>query len=648
MKPAFRMVLAHPSNWEEKNTMPYTRFFLMIFFVSIILIGESAGQWDQTSEPNLDHIQSFAGDEERAWTWKYPVPQGNTIRAVRFSQSTGIAVGDYGTIICTKDSGLSWNFVANSFTQHLQGLCHLPENKWLVVGREGLILMSTDDGLTWNHVQLDNGADLFAVDFASAEIGAVVGSDGTILWSNDGGISWILKSSGINSDLRAIDLLTVNKAVAVGKDGVILKTIDSGESWDQKDGDMDLFAVEFIDENNGFAAGGDIGYLKNSRTILRTLDGGDSWQPQHEERGSILYGITLMDSQNILACGEEGTLLHSTDGGTKWASQESPTDRTLSSLAFMGNSGVAFGSYGATASTVDGGKTWTSQSPEEEKSLSSVNFADPKHGLVAGDENMLLWTSDSGNTWSSSKTLPGRYIWSGCLLNPQTAIGLGDGGVIFRTEDAGGTWKQISTGIDYGLRKMNFVDENVGIAIGYSVIITTEDGGKIWTRRSIPQHIGDCSLIDIAYVDKTRWLVVGSQGVILASEDGGQTWTVQSSPVKKILYGVAWSDSQTATIVGEKGLILQYVEETGWTERKSGTSYRLYAVEYTSPLIGYVIGQFGTILRTDDGGRTWNPENSHTYNHLYNLTCVGAEVFVTGWNSTILHRQFENLKGGKE
>jgi len=628
--------------------MTHTRFLLITFLVLFIIAGESAGQWDQTSEPNVDHIQSFAGNEEKAWTWKYPVPQGNTIRAVHFSQSTGIAVGDHGTIICTKDSGFTWNSVANSFTQHLQGLCHLSENKWLIVGREGLILMSTDDGLTWNQIQFDNGADLYAVDFANAEIGAVVGSAGTILWSNDGGVSWTLKSSGIDSDLRAIDFLAVNKAVAVGKDGVILKTIDSGETWDQKNGDMDLFAVKFIDENNGFAAGGDIGYLRNSRTILRTLDGGESWQPQHKKRGSILYGITLIDSQNILVCGEEGTLLQSTDGGIEWVTLESPTERTLSSLAFSGNSGVAVGSYGAITSTVDGGKTWTSQSPEEEKSLSSVSFADPEHGLVAGDEEMLLWSNDSGNTWTSSKTLPGRHIWSGCLLNSQTAIGLGYGGVIFRTEDAGVTWEQIATGIDTWLSRMKFVDENLGLAVGYSAIITTEDGGKTWTRRPIPPHIGDCSLIGIACADKARWLVVGSQGVILESKDSGQTWISQSSPVKKVLYGVAWSDSQTATIVGEKGLILQYVEGVGWTERKSGTSYRLYAVEYTSPLIGYAVGQFGTILRTDDGGKTWKPENSHTYNHLYSLTCVGTEVFVTGWNSTILHRQFENLKGVEE
>jgi len=625
--------------------LTYTRFLLMVFLVLFILAGDLAGQWDQTSEPNVNHIQSFTGTGEKAWTWKYPVPQGNTVRAVHFSQSTGIAVGDHGTIIQTKDSGLSWNFVANSFTQHLQGLCHLSGNKWLVVGREGLILMSTDDGLTWSHIQSDNGADLFNVDFVNEEVGAAVGSSGAILWSNDGGVTWVQKNSGVESDLRAIDFLAIDTAVAVGKDGVILKTMNSGETWDLKDGDMDLFAVEFVDQANGFAVGGNIGYLKNNRIILQTLDAGDSWQPRYKELGSILYSLAVIDQQNILACGEKGILLRSVDGGMEWTSVESPTDRTLSSLAFVGSSGVAVGSYGVIANSIDSGKTWTSKSPEEEKSLSSISFANPEHGLVAGAEEMLLWTSDSGKTWSNSKTLPGRYMGSGCLLNPQTAIGLGWGGVIFRTEDAGATWDQIASGIDTWLSRMKFVDENLGLAVGYSAIITTEDGGKTWTRRSLPADIGDCSLIGIASADKKRWLVVGSRGVILASEDAGQTWISQSSPINRILYGVAWSDSQTATVVGDKGIILQYVEGIGWIERKSGTSYRLYAVEFISPLIGFAVGQFGTILRTDDGGETWTPENSHTYNHLYGLTCVGTKVFVIGWNSTILHCQLEYSKG---
>jgi len=628
--------------------MHYTQLLLMTSFVSIVLASESAAQRVHANRPYPGYIQYFAGSDEEAWTWQYPVPQGNTIRAVRFSQATGIAVGDHGTIVRTEDRGLSWSFVANSFAQQIQGLCHLSGSKWLAVGREGLILASADDGRTWNRCQTDNRADLFAVAFSGAEIGAAVGSAGTILWSNDGGISWILRSSGVKSDLRAIVFLTAERAVAVGKDGVILKTANSGETWGRKYGDMDLFAVEFTDENNGYAAGGNLGYLKNRRIILRTTDGGESWQPQHKEWGSVLYGLTLIGQGDLLACGQKGTLLRSADAGNKWTSTESATERNLSSIALSGKEGVAVGSYGTIVSTVDSGRTWTSQLPDKEKSLSSISFADPEHGLAAGWDGLLFWTSDGGITWTNSKTLPGRNIWSGCLVNPGKAVVLGKGGVVFLTADTGATWEQVATGRDYSPSRMKFLDENLGVAVGYSAILVTEDGGKTWTRCSIPKNLGDCYLRGIAYADRGRWIAVGYLGVILASEDGGHSWISRESPTKKTLNGAAWSDTRTVTIVGDGGLIYQSVDGGDWVERKSGTTNRLYAVDFATSTTGFVAGEFGTILRTDDGGHTWKPENRHTLNHLYDLTCSGGRVLAVGWNSTILHRQVENLKGGDE
>jgi len=587
----------------------------------------------------------FAGNDEEAWTWRYPVPQGNTLRAVRFSPAAGIAVGDHGTIIRTGDGGLSWSYVPNPYVQHIQGLSHQSGSKWLAVGREGLILASDDGGLAWTRRPTDSRADLFAVDFATAEIGAAVGSAGTILWSEDAGTSWIPRNSGIKSDLRGIAFLTADKAVAVGKGGVILKTTDSGRTWVQKGAAMDLFAVQFTDERTGFAVGGNLGYLKNRQLILRTTDGGESWQPQRKRWGPVLYSLSSAGPQGFLACGAKGTLVRGTDGSSRWTSLKSPTKRALSSLALSGDKGVAVGSYGVIVRTVDGGRTWTAELPDKEKSLASVSLADPEHGLVTGEEGTLLWTSDGGRTWTRSKTAPGRNVWSPCLLNPTTALALGLGGIVFRTSDAGATWEQMKTGVDY-LHRIKFVDERLGVGVGFSTIITTEDGGKTWTRRSVPPRVGDVALMDVACADKSRWLAVGVTGVILASEDGGQTWTSQPSGTKKFLRGVAWSDPRTATVVGDGGLVLQRVEGGGWSERKSGTTRRLSAVGFVNPSTGFAVGEFGTILRTDDGGRMWKPENSHTLNHLYDLACAGGRIFAVGWNSTILCRQVENPVGG--
>ncbi len=46
------------------------------------------------------------------WTWQNPLPQGNTLKSVYFTNAnTGYAVGNYGTIIKTIDGGEQWTIL---------------------------------------------------------------------------------------------------------------------------------------------------------------------------------------------------------------------------------------------------------------------------------------------------------------------------------------------------------------------------------------------------------------------------------------------------------------------------------------------------------------------------------------------------------
>jgi hypothetical protein len=49
-----------------------------------------------------------------------------------------------------------------------------------------------------------------------------------------------------------------------------------------------------------------------------------------------------------------------------------------------------------------------------------------------------------------------------------------------------------------------------------------------------------------------------------------------------------------------------------WRKQISGTSEHLVAVTFVTPQSGWAVGYGGTILHTDDGGRTWRPQSSGT------------------------------------
>ncbi len=78
------------------------------------------------------------------------------------------------------------------------------------------------------------------------------------------------------------------------------------------------------------------------------------------------------------------------------------------------------------------------------------------------------------------------------------------------------------------------------------------------------------------------------------------------------------------------------------TPQTSGTTNPLYSVFFTNTDTGTAIGGSGTILRTTDGGGTWNPQTSGTTAILQSVHFTdannGAAVgFAVGSNTTILH-----------
>jgi hypothetical protein len=52
----------------------------------------------------------------------------------------------------------------------------------------------------------------------------------------------------------------------------------------------------------------------------------------------------------------------------------------------------------------------------------------------------------------------------------------------------------------------------------------------------------------------------------------------------------------------------------------------LNAVDFVSPSIGWAVGYYGTILRTTDGGTTWNSQTSGTTDNL-RLLVVGKILY---------------------
>ena len=123
-------------------------------------------------------------------------------------------------------------------------------------------------------------------------------------------------------------------------------------------------------------------------------------------------------------------------------------------------------------------------------------------------------------------------------------------------------------------------------------------------------------------------------GTLLYTTDSGITWRHQRGGATQlpggdvVLQGIHFVDKKTGWAVGEAGTILHTQNGGKNWESQSSPSHLLSGMHFSSSEIGYVVGDRGAILSTNDGGSSWTSQDSGI------MECFGATYFVTpkiGW-----------------
>ena len=122
------------------------------------------------------------------WTWLSPIPPGNSLRSVYFTDlNTGYAVGNYGTILKTSDGGDSWTVLTSGTTHTLFSLTFTDNNTGYATGESGILLKTTDGGNLWTKLSTGMTKNLLSIYFPSKNTGFIVGQNGIILKTTDAG-----------------------------------------------------------------------------------------------------------------------------------------------------------------------------------------------------------------------------------------------------------------------------------------------------------------------------------------------------------------------------------------------------------------------------------------------------------------------------
>ncbi len=301
-------------------------------------------------------------------------------------------------------------------------------------------------------------------------------------------------------------------------------------------------------------------------------------------QGNTLWAVAALDSSIVLAAGEYGTILSTTDGGASWTLQSSGTTNHLRGVSFVdANTGWAVGGGGTILSTTDGGATWTPQSSGTTVALHGVSFVNANTGWAVGEQGTILKTDNGGGVWMRQQL-------------------------------------QIPACMGPSFLGVSFPDANNGIAVGFCFYVgirpppripigfRTHDGGATWvyTFYTVPPVFGGL-LTAVSFADSQNAIAVGwySQGpppwpprvgpIEMETTSGGDTWSGGAGPPGPVFDAVSYVDRNTVTIVG--GLILR-----NGTRQPSGTNNFLYGVSFVDANTGWAVGAGGTILHTTTGG----------------------------------------------
>jgi len=588
---------------------------------------------------------------QSSWIWQNPLPQGNELLSVSFTDAnTGTAVGDCGSIVRTTDGGANWAIQTSGTANNLQSVSFTDANTGTAVGDSGTILRTTDGGATWTSQSSGTTNSLLGVHFTDANTGTAVGNN-IILRTTNGGSNWTSQLNGSVLYLTSVYFTDANKGCAGGSDGqgngIILRTTDGGLNWTSwinqmpsgRPGYINIYSICLTDTNTGTAVGGTSDGSRYHGTIFRTTDGGITWTSQTSGTGFYIYSVGFTDTNTGTMVGDGGTILRTTDGGANWTRQSSGTTLPLHGVLFTdASTGTAVGASGIILRTTNGGTNWTSQTIGTMYGLSSVSFTDANTGTAVGGgypNATILHTTNGGVNWTSQPNPAIYSLYNVCFTDANTGTAVGQYGTIIRTTDGGTNWtRQNATTNDlYGV---SFTDANTGTVVGTNhVILRTTNGGETWTGSPYPTGY---LLYGVCFIDaNTGWVVGGSgNGIILHTTDGGTNWTTQSIG-GVYLYRVCFTDANTGWAVGSSipgngpmnGIILHTIDGgINWTSQQIGAmATYMYDVSFTGAntgtIIGYrqsvtfqtaggvmYIGPASIILQTTNGGASWTEQSN--------------------------------------
>lgn len=478
--------------------------------------------------------------------------------------------------------------------------------------------------------------EAFAIDMLFDGPGYVVGEDGYVFKTHNFANNWESRSlPATGNDLLDVQILGPDAVFICGEGGTLV--------WTEND------SVALSQLPNGPGAGTFRGVY-----FIHTIG---------QANGDTSKGIVVGDGGLIRKI---SGLFNGTTWTWTWTTPAVPVGLGTTNLWDVqlvdANVGYAVGDDGIVIKTENGGDTWTMLSGGTLDAFNAVSFTpDGLLGVAAGDNGRVVRTVNGGATWSTfTAGLPAGVNWTGVAIpaggSRSRAYLCGPGGRVFRhdgLQTGAGTWQAPTAPppvVDYKAILFPGSDDVGFLAGDAGTLLYTNFGSSTmaWVPPGDPAGAGESyrALCTGITASGLSLFAAGTNGIIATQTLAGYAlpWTavtgqaaldiaaIQAPPnilftgntggLQRQLAGVLWENATQPGGPAAKGLAFPsasfgwwvsdeiFTTENGagapfdWKKSYTHTTAKMRAVWMSSSgLVGYAVGERGTILKTITGGK---------------------------------------------
>lgn len=249
--------------------------------------------------------------------------------------------------------------------------------------------------------------------------------------------------------------------------------------------------------------------------------------------------------------------------------------------------------------TSNGGETWSDEILGN-KQINGIQFQEDGYGICVGVDGYLYEKKSIQEEWEYYRLQHWHFLRDVAVKSSTEMLAVGGqaykNGAIYHLDQP---WRVDEIyRIDQELSAVTYVGENRAVAVGYGVVLLSEDKGYTWEILPIE---GDF-FQDVQFVSDQVGYILGFAGTVLKTNDAGSSWQKirNAKPAgQNVFRAMAFKNEAEGFIVGDNGQLLKTTDGGDSWEKADNMPDNNFNDIFLSNEKGYIVGSEGLILRFD-------------------------------------------------